>query len=437
MLSDSCHSGTVAKMVQYDQFTKQGPLAEQYAAALAYRTVQGPTSASPFRLMPFDINTEAYKSNASLYDSVQWLSGRGDKSTIGASILLISGCLDNQLSLDGARNGLFTQTLLGVWNNGNFRGNYEGFHRAILQQMPATQSPNLYKVGAPNAAFEAERPFTIASVAAATSRPTIQPVTPTISAGGPPPRFSVNPGQDRYFAVEVATRPDLFNLAANGSQRTENNFFGSWRTKPFPRASSYPTEFELPADAWNRLRAANGPLYYRAWGSDSGTAWVNSLSSVPDGQAATAPSIQLTAAAATSPAAPQIRPNATTIPNGPTPPRFIIDPGAGRYYAVEVATRADLFNFAANGSQRNDANFFGSWASKPYPTSASYPVSYDLPPAVWERLRQNAGQLFYRIWATDSPTAWVNAVSSVRDSQAGGAPSIQLTARQMEGVPVF
>jgi hypothetical protein len=37
-----------------------------------------------------------------------------------ATILLLSGCQDNQLSHDGAFNGLFTSQLLKVWKNGLF-----------------------------------------------------------------------------------------------------------------------------------------------------------------------------------------------------------------------------------------------------------------------------------------------------------------------------
>jgi len=44
------------------------------------------------------------------------------KANIKASVLLISGCQDNQLSQDGAFNGLFTGTLKKVWNGGIFKG---------------------------------------------------------------------------------------------------------------------------------------------------------------------------------------------------------------------------------------------------------------------------------------------------------------------------
>jgi metacaspase-1 len=80
---------------------------------------------------------------------------------VRASVLLISGCQDNQTSADGDRNGLFTQRLREVWNDGRFDGDYVTFHRSIVLRMPAWQSPNRTMVGAPNAAFEHEHPFTL------------------------------------------------------------------------------------------------------------------------------------------------------------------------------------------------------------------------------------------------------------------------------------
>ena len=80
---------------------------------------------------------------------------------INSSILLISGCQDNQLSADGKRNGLFTSHLLRAWRDGNFKGNYKEFHRAILKGMPPTQTPNYFRAGAANPAFDLQNPFSV------------------------------------------------------------------------------------------------------------------------------------------------------------------------------------------------------------------------------------------------------------------------------------
>ena len=52
------------------------------------------------------------------------------------------GLQDDQLSLDGQRNGLFTQTLRQVWHDSQFSGPYSRFHKEIVALMPPTQTPN-------------------------------------------------------------------------------------------------------------------------------------------------------------------------------------------------------------------------------------------------------------------------------------------------------
>lgn len=48
-----------------------------------------------------------------------------------ASGILISGCQDKQVSLDGIQNGLFTSKLLEVWNNGLFQGSHRQLRNAL------------------------------------------------------------------------------------------------------------------------------------------------------------------------------------------------------------------------------------------------------------------------------------------------------------------
>jgi hypothetical protein len=77
-----------------------------------------------------------------------------------AAVILISGCQDNQTSMDGARNGAFSEQLLRVWNNGAYRGNYARFHATIKGGMKPTQTPNLFTLG-PAAAFARQEPFSV------------------------------------------------------------------------------------------------------------------------------------------------------------------------------------------------------------------------------------------------------------------------------------
>jgi hypothetical protein len=77
-----------------------------------------------------------------------------------AAVILISGCQDNQSSMDGDRNGAFTEQLLKIWNGGAYRGNYAMFYAEIKAGMPPSQTPNLFQLG-PTAAFARQQPFSV------------------------------------------------------------------------------------------------------------------------------------------------------------------------------------------------------------------------------------------------------------------------------------
>lgn len=138
VLSDSCHSGTVTR--QMPAFPSSGPVPR-------------------IRMLPPKQAAKVYQKNADLYDGIQKAMPAGEKVTVRSSVVLISGCQDNQFSLDGNRNGLFTETLKKIWRRGKFAGTYRGFRDAIAQKMPPQQTPNYSVVGKKNPVFEAQQPF--------------------------------------------------------------------------------------------------------------------------------------------------------------------------------------------------------------------------------------------------------------------------------------
>ncbi len=165
VLSDSCHSGTV---------TRAGPLAAAPPAALPE---QRP------RLMPRSVALRTYRDHQAFYDKLQAdlareaggvpvdpdealanvaVSGRltAIVDRFEPALILISGCQDNQTSMDGAHNGAFTEQLLAVWRNGEFSGSYASLHAQVRMQLPPTQSPNLFTLG-PAARFVRQQPFTV------------------------------------------------------------------------------------------------------------------------------------------------------------------------------------------------------------------------------------------------------------------------------------
>ena len=149
VFSDSCHSGTIVKIAYY-----QGTAAVR-SSGIGSQAVR-------YRFMPPDVALRTYRNNRKFYDKLlKNIKLRDAKAAVKASVLLISGCQDNQLSSDGDFNGLFTGQLLRVWKNGTFKSDYRKFHASIVRRMPPDQTPNYFRVGRIDSKFEAQRPFTI------------------------------------------------------------------------------------------------------------------------------------------------------------------------------------------------------------------------------------------------------------------------------------
>jgi hypothetical protein len=152
IFSDSCHSGTVAR--EAVELVGEDRVAESLNG--------GDGSGQPrVKGMPDEVVRSVYDANKEMYDEIQKSVPPFDKANIGATVILTSGCQDNQTSLDGDKNGLFTQTLLEVWNDGSFDSSYRTFRRRIAREMPPWQSPNLFIVGSPNQTFTSQVPFTV------------------------------------------------------------------------------------------------------------------------------------------------------------------------------------------------------------------------------------------------------------------------------------
>ena len=111
--------------------------------------------------MPRAVGDMVERAHRALYRDIQRALPGAERTKVRATVLLISGCMDNQFSMDGERNGAFTAALKATWKGGRFRGDYRRFHDVILASMDPSQSPNYLVVGSPNAAFESQKPFTI------------------------------------------------------------------------------------------------------------------------------------------------------------------------------------------------------------------------------------------------------------------------------------
>ncbi|MBZ5722788.1 MAG: caspase family protein [Acidobacteriia bacterium] len=161
VLSDSCHSGTMTKSM----FLNPAPFLPHLETRV--RASTGPNLRPKF--LPPDVQSKIYKERATLYDAIRQKTPRREKVNVECGVILISACQDNQVAMDGTKNGLFTEALLKVWDNGRFRGGYHHFRTEIAGFLPPTQSPKYTIVGHRERAFEHQGPFaiTVPRVAAA------------------------------------------------------------------------------------------------------------------------------------------------------------------------------------------------------------------------------------------------------------------------------
>jgi metacaspase-1 len=163
VLSDSCHSGTVVRAI-YERLIDDSPAVQgaYHRVAPRLRTRSG-IAAKALRLRgaPPEVQRQVLAAHRRQYEEIRARTPSRDEISMAASVLLISGCQDNQESAEENGHGVFTAALLDRWDRGAFTGDYRALHNAIRGDLPPTQSPNLLTVGMRWLAFERQVPFTI------------------------------------------------------------------------------------------------------------------------------------------------------------------------------------------------------------------------------------------------------------------------------------
>jgi hypothetical protein len=163
VLSDSCHSGTVVRAM-YEALIRDVPsIRSAYSRAapgpFAWSGVAG--RGVRLRGAPPAIQRKVLSAHRAAYQRIRVRTPRRGEIAFEASLILISGCQDNQESAEENGHGVFTAALLKHWEGGAFTGDYRMLHEAIRRDLPPTQSPNFFTEGRPWPAFERQRPFTI------------------------------------------------------------------------------------------------------------------------------------------------------------------------------------------------------------------------------------------------------------------------------------
>lgn len=146
---DCCHSGSMLR-------------------AGVGRTAETMPPGKP-RMMPLAVAAQVYHANADFYRNLPSSAMGPDISTpykelsypVRASVLQLSACQSNQKAMEDFGNGLFTASILGALAEGGAPDGYEAFRDRCAARMSASQSPNFWRIGRPDAAFEAQRVFSV------------------------------------------------------------------------------------------------------------------------------------------------------------------------------------------------------------------------------------------------------------------------------------
>ena len=146
LLSDSCHSGSIAK-APISSFEKLPEEDDEYTQV---KCISDDTAKETF-----ETNEAFYKKLAQEVNSLPI-----SKVPVKASVKQISGCQDTEYSYTGETNSAFTKVLRDIWDEGSFSGNYKAFYLQIRENL-FRQHPNLLSVGEDNPEFDAQKPFEI------------------------------------------------------------------------------------------------------------------------------------------------------------------------------------------------------------------------------------------------------------------------------------
>lgn len=196
LVSDSCHSGTVARPNNPEELAKEATAIEQGA-----------------KCFPVKKAMEVYKSNLVYYESIGRPLPVIDPESIKANVLSLSACLDKEYAYQGLFNSIFTEKLLKVWNKGQFEGNYQSFFEQIKQQTGTRQTPLLGDYGTKDLAFAQSKPFSFEAGSMAETSESDPANTDIQANNSPESQGALQPADllisfDNGIAYEVSTVVD-------------------------------------------------------------------------------------------------------------------------------------------------------------------------------------------------------------------------------------
>ncbi|HEY3260554.1 MAG TPA: caspase family protein [Pseudonocardiaceae bacterium] len=163
VVADSCHSGTVTRNAMSPSPPVRTPDGARRARMIPAAVARGDALRrhGTYIRARRNARAELRRAMARLRTLNRREAGlRKPTACLGARVVFLAGCQDNQVSYDGPGNGAFTAALLAVWNGGRFDGTYADLVSAIRARM-TSQTPQYLAVGLGASAWEATRPFIV------------------------------------------------------------------------------------------------------------------------------------------------------------------------------------------------------------------------------------------------------------------------------------
>jgi hypothetical protein len=148
VLSDSCHSGTMLKSGRPGDEEEDAEVEEEFIYA---------------RTIPSSVARSVLQQNREFYTKIQ-KDLPNPRPPIKASVQLLSGCKEDELSYGSIETGRFTEAVKNVFADGSFEGDYSEFHKAIVKAVAKAKNPQTPvhdKRGEHSSDFARQSPFKI------------------------------------------------------------------------------------------------------------------------------------------------------------------------------------------------------------------------------------------------------------------------------------
>ncbi|HEY6575041.1 MAG TPA: caspase family protein, partial [Mycobacterium sp.] len=154
IMSDSCHSETVARRM---------PGRDRIGVREVQRAFVDRQAGPRSKRAPLEYTTAEYEKNKDKYAAQQtWWTPKQMPTNSPAKVLLISGCKDEQTSMDGDGNGAFTEAFLKVWrkHDNDYQKAYKDLQLEVLAAIVnSDQEPQIFSYGVNIESMRAQRPF--------------------------------------------------------------------------------------------------------------------------------------------------------------------------------------------------------------------------------------------------------------------------------------